>query len=466
MNGIRHFAKSTAVYFMGSVLTKIISFLLLPIYTAMISTSDMGYYNVSVTCLSVVTSVLCLEIWTAILRFMYDYKNKDDRYIAVFNGMFIFLGSVILYIVLFFVLNAVVNIENIVLIAIYGLSVMLQSVYCNISRGLEYNTTFAVSGIIGSLVNSCANIFLILGFHMGANALYIAGILGFITQVIILESKVKLLKHYYKKIINFDVIKKMLIFSLPLSLNAVSYWMLTGFNNFAITKELGLSANGIFSVAARFSVIVTIISLCFTMAWQELLYSKGNDNDRSKFYTKASDYYIKFLMFALMMLIPFINITFSFFIKSAYSTAFTLVPLNLLAGVISVISAFYGNIFSAEKNTKIIFVSAFSAAIVNVSVLYLLIGKIGSQAANISLLCGFLTDILIKILFLKRKTAVNFNIPFLISAIILFGCTCYVYFHFGMLINILFIAVILIITIYVFRDLIKMAYNMWKVRKN
>ena len=134
MNSIKHFAKSTVVYCIGSVLTKVISFLLLPLYTGKIATDAMGYYNVSTTCLSVVTSVLCLEIWTGILRFMFDHQKKEDRYSAVFNGMTIFSGSLVLYILLFVLLRFVAPFQNMGLISLYGLSVMLQSVYCSIIR--------------------------------------------------------------------------------------------------------------------------------------------------------------------------------------------------------------------------------------------------------------------------------------------------------------------------------------------
>lgn len=473
MNSIKHFAKSTVVYCIGSVLTKVISFLLLPLYTGKIATDAMGYYNVSTTCLSVVTSVLCLEIWTGILRFMFDHQKKEDRYSAVFNGMTIFSGSLVLYILLFVLLRFVAPFQNIGLISLYGLSVMLQSVYCSISRGLEFNTTFAVSGIIGSLVNSCTNIVLILFLHMGIEAMYIAGISGFLIQVIILESRVRLLSHFRKKYLDKIVIKKMLLFSLPLSLNAVSYWMLTGYNNVAISNILGMSENGIFSVAARFSIIMTTVATCFTMAWQELVYSKGNDTDRTSFYSKASDYYLKFLLFALIILIPSIKIAFPLLVKPAYNAAFYLVPLNLLASVASILSSFYGNIFSAEKKTKIIFAAAFGAAIVNVCLLHLLIGKLGAQAANISLFCGFMTDIFIKVFALKRQVKLKIDYAFLGIGSLLFIASFCIYLKLNNIFNLLFLLIALLLMAFTFRDILRLGFKKgrvlfvaWKTRKN
>lgn len=454
MNSFKHFAKSTIVYFIGSVMTKVISFLLLPLYTDKISTDAMGYYNVSTTCLSVVTSVLCLEIWTGILRFMLDHQIKEDRYSAVYNGMAIFSGSLVLYAVLFCMLHFVVPIQNIGLIALYGLSVMLQSVYCSISRGLENSTYFAISGIVGSLVNSCTNIVLILCLHMGIEAMYIAGIAGFLMQVIVLESRVRLFSNFKKKYLDKAIIKKMLLFSLPLSLNAVSYWMLTGYNNVAISNILGMSENGIFSVAARFSIIMTTVATCFTMAWQELVYSKGNDTDRASFYSKASNYYLKFLFLSLIILIPCIRIAFPLLVKPAYNDAFYLVPLNLLASVASILSSFYGNIFSAEKKTKIIFGAAFSAAFVNVCLLHLLIGTLGAQAANISLFCGFLTDIFIKVFALKRRVKLKIDYVFLGIGVVLFGLSYCFYLKLNIIFNMVFLLCAVLYMAFTFRTIL------------
>ena len=47
MSSTKKFFKSSMVYFMGNVLTKIISFFLLPLYTTRISTDEYGYFNTS-----------------------------------------------------------------------------------------------------------------------------------------------------------------------------------------------------------------------------------------------------------------------------------------------------------------------------------------------------------------------------------------------------------------------------------
>ena len=69
------FIKSSGIYFFGNILTKLISFLLLPIYTKFINPTDYGTYDLMIAYITFFTSVLFLDIWSGIMRFMFDYDK-------------------------------------------------------------------------------------------------------------------------------------------------------------------------------------------------------------------------------------------------------------------------------------------------------------------------------------------------------------------------------------------------------
>lgn len=462
----KRFLKSSAIYFAGNVLTKVISFFLLPLYTSRIATGDMGYYDVSVSYLSILTPVICMEIWSGILRYIYDYEALRDKYKAVFNGLVIFGVSLILYTVLFVILGFVADIQYLLFIFLYGLFTMLQNIYSYVARGLGYNTTFAVSGIIGSLVNSVSNIIMILGFGMTLDSLYLAMIIGLAVQILIMESRIKLIKNMSVKFFESDLIKSMVRFSLPLCLNSVSFWFLSGYNRVGISNVLGLDANGLYSVAGKFTYALTLVSICFNMAWQELVFSKGNESDKSDFYTAASNYYIKFLAVGTILFLPAIQVVFPFFIAPAYQEAFAYVPLYVLATAVSIFSSFQGNIFSAEKHNGVLMVSTLVAAAVNVALFHLLAKPLGVQAANIALLAGFTVNVVLRMLLLRKMARIRIDYRFLFAALLVFALACYVYFTNNVLWNILFALVVLGLTVYLFRDLIVSVWRSFKNRRS
>ena len=49
MQEAKRVAKSTVIYLFGSVATKLISFLLLPVHTQYIAPAELGYYDLATT---------------------------------------------------------------------------------------------------------------------------------------------------------------------------------------------------------------------------------------------------------------------------------------------------------------------------------------------------------------------------------------------------------------------------------
>ena len=98
-SSLGRFIKSSAIFFVGTVLSKLISVVMLPLYTSNIPTNDMGYYDLTLTYITIVTSLLFIDIWVAILRYMYDSGEKtgDKKASIIKSGVAIFGISSLLY---------------------------------------------------------------------------------------------------------------------------------------------------------------------------------------------------------------------------------------------------------------------------------------------------------------------------------------------------------------------------------
>lgn len=464
MTNAKTFLKSSLVYFIGSVLTKIISVFLLRLYTGHLSTTDMGYFDITNSYLNIIVPLICLEIWSAIMRFMFDYAKEQKQYKAIFNGMVIFSISLIMYVVAFILLSIFAKIPYLPYIFFMGLTMMLQYVYTYAVRGLGYSSLFAFSGIVSGLVNAISNIFMILVLHMGLSSLYLALIFGQLVQIVILETRVQIIRNFSFSLFDKSLILKMLSFSVPLSLSTVCFWFLSSYNKIGITNSLGLSANGIYSVAGKFTQALWLVATCFSMAWQELVYSKGDNGNKSDLYSKASNYYILFLFLGLAALLPLIKIFFPLFVVKDFVAAYELIPLYLLATVASIYSDFLGYIYGAEKRTGVIFFSTLAGAVVNIAILYLLIGSIGIQAANVALLCGFVVNDVIRIVFLRNTSPIRLDYKKIILLFALFSLSWYIYNSQSMIVNFVFLIALLGITAYIFRAWIGKFYSMIKNR--
>ena len=75
MSKEKQLLKNTGIITIGKVCTQMISFFLLPLYTAIFSTTEYGIVDLFNTIIACVLPILTLQIEQALFRFLID-KNK------------------------------------------------------------------------------------------------------------------------------------------------------------------------------------------------------------------------------------------------------------------------------------------------------------------------------------------------------------------------------------------------------
>jgi O-antigen/teichoic acid export membrane protein len=92
-----------------------------------------------------------------------------------------------------------------------------------------------------------------------------------------------------------------------------------------------------------------------------------------------------------LLLISVMPLAFNILVNEQYSEAFMYIPMIMLATYFMDLSRFYGGIFEAYKNTKIMGTTTFAAAIINLIIDLALLKFIGIWAACISTLVADFT---------------------------------------------------------------------------
>jgi O-antigen/teichoic acid export membrane protein len=446
------FIKTTAIFFLGTVITKLISFCLLPIYTAYILPKDYGYFDLSTTVIGAVVSIVYFEMWTAIMRFMYDKSDHYENKQIISSGLLMFLFSSILYATLLVACSFFIRIQNIEYIGLFGFLSALQNYSTFTCRANGRNIVFVISGIISTLLNIISNIICIIIFKMGYESLFISAIIGMIGQILIIEFSQKTIANADFRMFKPSLLKAMFAFALPLSINSIVFFFLVAFNKIYISYRLGLSDNGYYAVASKFSIAITLIASCVQLAWQDEVFS-GQGKESSQYYSKACDIYIRYLLSGLLLLIPLIRVVYPFLVTESYAGARGIIPLCILGSVASIFSNFLGQIFGALKETRIILKSTLIAAIANCSLIMLLVGICGLQSANIALFIAFMVNSIIRINLLKKKIKLIINLRIIILVFMpLFIAEYFVYYFLNAISNICVLAALIAIVVSINRD--------------
>ena len=70
--------KNTIIVAIGQICTKFISFFLLPLYTALLSTKEYGIVDLLNTYISLLLPIIFLQIDQAIFRLLIDTRKNED----------------------------------------------------------------------------------------------------------------------------------------------------------------------------------------------------------------------------------------------------------------------------------------------------------------------------------------------------------------------------------------------------
>lgn len=462
MNKLKKFGKTSFIYLLGTVFSKAAMFLLLPIYTQYLTPSTYGLYDLSITYNTLVFSILYLDIFGVIMRFMFDFEEKEKEK-PIINGFIIFIASTILYTLVIFILSMfkIEGFNNPVYLILVGVSTNLQQTVGFIARAFHKNKIFVVGGMIGTIITFCATFLFLVVLNKGYEYIYISTILGMLISSIYIWNKMKLFSKIKIANVDFSLLKEMQKYALPLSVNSAAIWFLTGFNRFIISNQLSLSSNGFYAVATKFSGIVNLVTTGFQMAFQELVFEDSHQDRKTLgiFYTRSFNTYISFLISGISLVLPFLNLGFPLIVDTTFSNAKVLIPLALLSAVFSSLSSFLASMLSALKKTNYIFTTTVQAAIVNVVVVVILINYLGVQAANISLVLGFGVIVFARLKLVNKFVQVKLNYKNLFANLLVFLVASLVFIKYGVLANVINIGVILLLAVIFNKKLLLLFYK-------
>lgn len=393
------FAKSSGIFFIGNTMSKVITLLLIPLYTNTLPSADYGYFDLSITYATLLTSFLYCDIWSSVMRMMRDNLEGESPWKVVASGWSIFAFSTFLYVAIAIAASFVFEIPSLELILLYGVTTNIQSMYSCIARGMGSNVDFAISGVLATLANVLLNIVLILWVGIGYEALYISYSVGFIVQCVFLAARLRVWEHVVLP--SILQIKELFIYSAPLGINSVAYWFLNSLSRVVVSMTLSLAANGVFAIGSKFGSTIALATTCFTLAWQDVAFS--NELRSPNFYSTAVVQYTGFLLSCTAILMPLISLAFPFIVGSDYTNAYEVVPSFLWVAVASAVSTFIGNIFYVIKDTRTIGYSMVCSCAINVVLVYPLTVTLGCMGANLSVLIAFVANVVIRLRILKSK---------------------------------------------------------------
>lgn len=396
----------TIIYTIGNLGTKILSFIIVPLYTYYINTSDMGDYDLVNSTISLLTPLLTLQIMDAAYAFMLRDNIKSNECInAVYKFMII---TTVLSSAVILAVNYFVPIKYCYYMILQLIVSRFFTALQKLLRGLKNQKLFTVSGILYTAIFLVLNLIQIVGLKQGVEALFQSAIISYTICIILIFIFEKRLRVFDIKNNSFLLQKQMLKFSVPLVPNQLNWWMMNMLDRYIIRFFLGSSANGIFAIAHKFPSVLQLLFNIFYMSWQDTAIV-DKDKDAGKFYSKVFRLYYRFAFSFLILLIPVTKLFILFAMDESYHSATQYVGLLYLGTVFQAFSSFFGVGYLKNNKTNQAATSSIFGAVINAIIDLTLMKFIGLYAAAISTFIGFLVMFIIRVIQTKKIMQVKIN---------------------------------------------------------
>ena len=400
MNEKKRLVKNTLLIAIGNFGTKIITFLLLPLYTSLLSTSEYGTYDLIITINVLVIPLVTFSMHEALFRFIIDAKKDSKEFAKIVSNALIAVLFGILILFLIILVIALIFSDYRSLLLFLFLITASNSLFLfsnNLLRGMGKIKQYAIISCVKNIIQLLLNILVIVVFKLGINGLFISLFISDIIAFIVVITYSKLWKYMDIKLVNKKEIGPMLKYSMPLIPNALCAQIIHLSDRFVIIGFMGSSANGIYSISYKFPSIMETIYHYFYTAWGESasrVFSKGKEK-AIEYYQSLHETINNFVFSSVIVLISFMPILFRFFIRGDYIDGFNYVPLLLLSMHFDCMAKFYSGIFTALKKTNVMATTTVIAATINILINVLLIKYIGLYAAaGSTLIAEFLLALL------------------------------------------------------------------------
>ena len=378
--------KNTGIFTISTFSSKCLVFLLVPLYTYVLTPSEYGIYDLTTLTVQLLIPILSANIIDAIMRYLMDscWNEKQVlavsiKYISISIGIF---GCLILVNNLLTILPYL-KIYSLP-IFLYYVSFILYQFLVQFGKGVEHVKDIAWAGFISTLSIILFNIIFLI-FDLKLFGFFYAYIAGQFLACFYLLFKI----HFFKYIsfsLEKDLEREMLVYAFPLIFNSISWWINNASDRYIVTWICGVNINGIYSVSYKIPYILNTLQSIFIQSWQISAVKEYESKEKDNFYSNTFVFVCVFMSIFCTILISFTQLIAQILFSKSFYIAWKYVPFLLVSSVINTGSGLLGPILTAKKNTKALGLSAICGALVNIALNIVLVSWIGAQGAAIATL--------------------------------------------------------------------------------
>lgn len=413
-------AKNTAILTFGKLCTQCISFFLLPLYTAILSTEDYGIFDLLVTYATLLLPLVNWQLDQGLFRFMLDYRNNKEEQSKLFSTLLIAsILQCVAYSAIYIAIEPFLKIQNPYFLLLYVVFHVLTALMLQFVRGLGQSIKYTVASFISAASTTVMNVIALVLFRMGLQGLLLSTILAQVFTLLYLIFASKCWTFFSAKYIQIETFKRISKYSLPLIPNNLAWWVVNASDRTIVSHFLGTAVNGIYSVANKFPNVFIQFYNILNLSWTETVSLHYQDEDRDEFLTETMTSLFKLFAAACFGIVACMPFVFPVLVNQKYSKGYNQVLILMYAMLFRVLVGLYSCVYVAQKDAKKIAYTSISAAVINIVVHLVLLKWIGLYAASISTLVAFGSMFIIRYFDVNKTVHMRIRKPIIIGSVVI-----------------------------------------------
>ena len=400
--------KNIAFITIGNFTSKILSFLMVPFYTAIFSTDEFGVVDLMSTTLNLIMPFLTLLVSEALLRFALD-KEKNQS--AVFTtGMALFLAGCSVFLALSPLMFLFETFRGYyVLFVLYYLSTVLHTALAFFTRGIEKVAVYSACGVIQTVIMLSLNIVFLSVIDLGVEGYLCAMIIASLVSSACLFFGAKLYRYIQPKTFSKPLMGEMLRYSAPLIPNALSWWISSSSNKYLLTAICGTGVVGVYAASQRIPTLFATVTTIFMGAWNISSVEDFGSEESKRFFSNVYRIYSSFSIIVVAGIICLTKFIAGILFANEFFEGWRYVPFLTIGSLFHSMSGFLGSVYTASRKTKMVFVSSTVAAAINIALNAALIPFFGGHGAAVATLMSYFAIWLVRLIHSRTILVVEWN---------------------------------------------------------
>ena len=409
--------KDFIIYGIGSALSKLTSFLLLPFFTHYFTPEEYGALELIIITTTLGSILGLLQLESALTRFFYEYQaNERKIYITsllVFSGLLSLLITLILWVFAEEINQLIFN-ENTYIqaykIGILSLPLLcLNSFFIVVIRFTSNRLLFIKAQSILFLTSLIIPVILVLYFNFKLESYFWGQLSGLFLSVGVMTLG---LKNLISKEVKFDFVKSALNYSVPLIPAVFSGWVNSYGSRFLMLSFLSLKEIGLYAVSIKIASVFQLFGEAFRMTWPQFFWKTFKENENHK--TIFKEFHSVLSALITIVLVVFTSVIGYFtqlFLDVEYHNAALYIPIISFSFVLlSFITQIVGLGASVRYKTQYNSYAFIFGTLVNLVCLLIFLPNHGLIAVPIALLVGSTSSLMVLWYFSEKFYPIGFSV--------------------------------------------------------